>query len=245
MDYGWKEHIGHVLALGLFMACAGCQPGLENVPLGYEAAYVQTFDSPAALQDFEFTTADKWIFSPHGNGSGALEFTGPGDYQPPVRSPLTIGLIRGRRFGDFILEADLLQTGKEYGHRDMCLFFGFQDPSHFYYVHLASQADDNAHNIFVVNGEPRTNIAERTTEGIDWGSATWHRVRVERRVADGTIRVFFDDMTEPVMVARDRTFGAGLIGFGSFDDSGRIDNIRIAAPVVIGDARTFFERKEP
>ena len=29
---------------------------------------------------------------------------------------------------DFVLEADLLQTGRQYGHRDLCLFFGFVSP---------------------------------------------------------------------------------------------------------------------
>ena len=246
MEYRQHSWIGLTMGIGLAVVLMGCQPGIEqDLPLGYESAYVQAFDSAMAIRDFEFTTADKWIFAAQGNGSGALEFSGPGDYEPPVRSPLTIGLVRGRRFDDFVLDADLLQTGEEYGHRDMCLFFGFQDPSHFYYVHLATKADDHAHNIFIVNGAPRTKIAQKTTAGIDWGQDAWHRVRLERQVANGVIRVFFDDMTEPIMVARDRTFGAGRIGFGSFDDSGRIDNIRVVAPAMTYDGATFFGHKGP
>jgi hypothetical protein len=52
-------------------------------------------------------------------------------------------------------------------------------------------------------------------------------VRLERKASDGTIRVFFDDMSTPVMTANDRTHGAGAIGFGSFDDTGKIANIRV------------------
>jgi hypothetical protein len=34
------------------------------------------------------------------------------------------------------------------------------------------------------------------------------------------------------MVTEDRTFADGRIGFGSFDDTGKIDNIRIWGPKV-------------
>ena len=36
--------------------------------------------------------------------------------------------------------------------------------------------------------------------------------------------------TKPVQVADDKTFDFGYIGFGSFDDTGKIDNIRVYAP---------------
>ena len=129
--------------------------------------------------------------------------------------------------GDFVLEADLRQTGRDYGHRDLCLFFGFEDPAHYFYVHLATRADEHAHNVFIVDGAPRRAIATTTTKGVDWGRDTWHRVRLERTGA--TIRVFFDDMTEPIMVATSDRFPEGHVGFGSFDDTGQIDNIRLTS----------------
>ena len=36
-------------------------------------------------------------------------------------------------------------------------------------------------------------------------------------------------MENPIQVAEDKTFGAGYIGVGSFDNRGRIDNIRLWA----------------
>ncbi len=192
----------------------------------------------------EFTNPDNWLLSDKGNGGEALEFLGPGGYKPKVRSPVVIGLISDRIFGDFILEVDMQQTGKEYGHRDMCLFYNFQDPSHFYYTHIATAADPHAHNIFIVNDKPRTAIADKTTKGIDWGKGDWHKVRLERKLADGTIKVFYDDMTEPIMTAKDKTFGAGCIGFGTFDDSGRIDNIKIYAPKMETKKSGFFGKKK-
>lgn len=205
----------------------GCQSVPEYVPKGFKLSHEQNFDSAESLEKFEFTDPQKWNWTARGNPAGALESAGKGNYKPPVRSPFVIALIKDLHFGDFVLEADLLQTGREYGHRDMCLFFGFGDRSHFYYVHLATRADQNAHNIFLVNGEPRRNIAEKTTSGIDWGQQQWHRVRVVRQRDTGLIQVYFDDMSEPIMVAHDKTHGLGQIGFGSFDDQGRVDNIRV------------------
>ncbi len=224
------------------LALAGAM--LAAVPDGYKLLYSQNFDKPAAIGDFEFTDAKQWKLASTDKG-GALEFGGKGKYRPKVRSPLIIGLISDRVFEDFILEADLLQTGKEYGHRDMCLFFGFTDKSKYYYVHIATKADKNAHNIMIVNDKPRTNIATKTTKGIDWGKAKWHKVRLERKASDGTIKVFFDDMTKPIMEANDKTFKSGYVGFGSFDDSGRIDNIRIWGPKMQEKKSAFFQKKQP
>jgi hypothetical protein len=204
-------------------------PPPAPLPTGFRLAYEQHFDTAAALRGFAMSDTNAWEYSADGS-SFALELARQSKYQASVRSPFNIALIADQAFGDFTLEADLVQTGKEYGHRDMCLFFGFQDPTHFYYVHLATAADDHAHNIFIVNGAPRTKIARETTKGVNWGLGVWHKVRLERRLADGSIRVYFDDLTHPIMVAEDKTFGSGWIGFGSFDDTGKVDNIRIWSP---------------
>lgn len=208
---------------------SGTLAGSGVVPAGYRLVYEQHFDDAGALGGFAFTDPAAWKWTGDGE-SFALELAAQSKYAPPVRSPVNIAVIGDRVFGDFVLEVDLIQTGKEYGHRDMCLFFGMQDVSHFYYVHMATAADDHAHNVFIVNGAPRTKIAKETTRGVNWGLGVWHTVRLERRVGEGTVRVFFDDRTQPVMVAEDKTFGAGWIGFGSFDDTGKVDNIRIWAP---------------
>jgi hypothetical protein len=211
------------------MLCAGGGFGADNAPKGYKLLYEQTFDKPEAIQQFEFTDPKAWKYAREENG-GALELAIQSKYNPAVRSPLNIALLKEKTFGDFVLEADLMQTSKEYGHRDMCLFFGFQDPSHFYYVHMATAADPHAHNIFLVNDAPRTNIATMTTKGVNWGQQIWHKVRLERKIGDGSVKVYFDDMTLPIMTAHDKSFGAGFIGFGSFDDTGKVDNIKIWAP---------------
>lgn len=147
-------------------------------------------------------------------------------YEPKVRSPFNIAWAKDVSVSDFVLEAKMWQTGRDYGHRDMCIFFGKQDAEHFYYVHIATKADPHANNIFIVNGEPRVAIAKETTKGTDWGKS-WNHVRIVRKVDDGTIQVFFSNMEKPIMIAEDKNFKSGPIGFGTFDDTGRIDDVRL------------------
>jgi hypothetical protein len=201
------------------------------IPADFKLVYKQNFQGTEVLKDFVASDPKAWQLAKT-NSNAALALAKQSDYKPLVRSPVNITLLAERVLGDFVLEADLIQTGKEYGHRDMCLFFGFQSPTNFYYAHIATAADDHAHNIFIVNGAPRTKIAQRTTKGVNWGLGVWHKVRLERRLASGTVKVYFDDLEHPIMEAEDKTFGAGQIGFGSFDDTGMVDNIRVWAPSI-------------
>ena len=151
-------------------------------------------------------------------------------YRPPHRSPYNISLLKDVSVADFELIVKVRSTHPDYGHRDACLVFGYQDPAHFYYVHLGKKTDDHANQIFIVNDKPRTKISLKTTDGTDWDDA-WHQVRIVRRVADGLIEVFFDDMRQPVMVARDKTFGWGRVGLGSFDDTTAWDDVQLRGHV--------------
>lgn len=207
-----------------FQSCSNKIP--KTLDNGYTLTYQQSFDKATTLSDFEFSDTKFWKYSAEAKG-GALECTGKSDYQPPVRSPHSVALIADQKFGSFVMEADLQQTGRVYNHQDMCVFFGFQDKSHFYYTHISKAMDDHANNVFVVDGTPRLKISTKTNDGQNWLPKKWHKIRLERDVDSGSIRLFFDDMANPVMEANDKRFGAGGIGFGSFDDSGKIDNIRI------------------
>ncbi|MFN4259710.1 MAG: hypothetical protein ACK4RK_10455 [Gemmataceae bacterium] len=147
-------------------------------------------------------------------------------YKPPHRSPYNIALLKDVIVGDFVLEAKVQSTGRDNPHRDMCLFFGYQDPAHFYYVHLGKKTDDRANQIFIVNAADRTKISTKTTPGTNWTEG-WHRVKITRNVQDGAMAIYFDDMKEPAMTATDKTFTWGRVGIGSFDDSGNWDDIKL------------------
>jgi hypothetical protein len=117
------------------------------------------------------------------------------------------------------------------------VFFAFESPSRFGYVHLASKPDANAHNVFVVDGAPRRNLLPPQERGIEWGSAVWHRVRVVREGA--RVRVVFDESTAPTFEV-DVPLGAGRLGVGSFDDSGRFRAIRLRGERVAEDRADPF-----
>ncbi|HMC63346.1 MAG TPA: hypothetical protein VKI65_00250 [Gemmataceae bacterium] len=148
------------------------------------------------------------------------------NYKPPHRSPLNFSLVKDVSVSDFVLEVKVRSTARDYPHRDVCLFFGYQHAAHFYYVHLGKKMDDHANQIFIVNGAPRKKISTKTTPGTNWDDE-WHQVKIMRRVSDGTIAVYFDDMKKPVMTAKDKTFEAGQVGVGSFDDTGEWDDFKL------------------
>ncbi len=148
------------------------------------------------------------------------------DYETKVRSPFNYSRLEGVDVSDFVFDVRVQSTTPDYGHRDLCLFFGYQGPTRFYYVHLGKKADAHANSIFLVNDSARVSIARRRTDGTDWDDG-WHRVRVARDVEHGTIDVYFDDMVHPVMHTVDYTFLHGEIGVGSFDDTGRFDVVRL------------------
>lgn len=209
----------------------------SKLPDGYSLIFSEDFDSEVSLANFEFSDPKAWRWSKQGKASGALELFQQSKYETKFRSPFNIALVATKRCGDFVLEADMKQSGKEYGHRDMCVYFNFQSPTRFYYTHLATTPDANAHNIFVVNEAARKSFAPIAQKGIDWGS-DWQHIRVERR--GESIRVFYQDMDKPVLEAKHSDFNEGHVGVGSFDDTGFIDNLRVWSASATDGQRPIF-----
>lgn len=226
----------------LLAACSAAPPRPPRVPPGYSLLYEQTFDDAAALE--EVCVSDPRAFAVRGGADGlsALEIVHPSRYAPRVRSPRAIALVRDVLFGDFVLEVEIQQTGREYPHRDACVFFGFEGPERFYYAHLATRADDHAHGVFLVDRAPRRNVTSRRTAGVRWGAGEWHRVVVAREADSGAIRVWFGDAERPVLEARDTTLRLGQVGIGSFDDTARFRNLRVWAPRCVYRPTSCFPR---
>jgi len=168
----------------------------------------------------------------HRSENRVLRVSGKSPYQPPHRSPHSIALLKDVVVEDFELTADVQNTNPTAGdHRDLCFFWGYQNPSHFYYVHLGAKPDPNSCQIFIVNDAPRTMITEKKSNGTPW-TDDWHKVKVRRNVESGLMEVFFDDMQTPVMTANDKTFSWGRVGLGTFDDNGNFDNVQLRGNVV-------------
>lgn len=200
--------------------------GLANVGGAISAA-----DPEALLKETFENGADRW--SPTDPAAWKIEETPAGKvfsqfqqskFKPPHRSPFNFALNKDVLVGDFTLEAKVKSTTREYGHRDACLVFGYQDPAHFYYVHLGRKTDDHANQIFIVKDAPRVKISTRTSEGTPWTDG-WHKVKIIRKIDGNSIAVYFDDMEKPVMEATDASFAWGQVGIGSFDDTTQWDDV--------------------
>lgn len=225
-----QQPLTGTLSLALIVALTATARAQESAAGPAEGRLVlvlrDTFER-AEPTGWDFTDRAAWrIRAVEPAQNRVLEQFQASKYEPPVRSPLNIALARDVDVADFILDVKVRSTTRDYGHRDLCLFFGHQDPSHFYYVHLGKQADEHANSIFIVNGKPRVSIAEKRTAGTPW-TDDWNRVRLVRQVKDGLIQVFFDDMAQPAMIAHDRTFRHGRVGIGSFDDTGMFDDVEV------------------
>ena len=214
------------LPLSLLVSLAGA----AEMPVVFEDDFEsaqsgdnQPSNGPAA---WEPTDPDTWKITKTDKGNVYDQFK-TGKYRAKYRSPYNISLVKDVVVGDFVLTAKVLSTDpKSGGHRDMCIFFGHQDPSHFYYVHLGKVPDPHSSQIMIVNGAPRKMITTNKSPGIPWDDK-WHDVKVVRRVADGTIEIYFDDMNKPVMKAVDKTFKWGRVGLGSFDNHGQWDDVKL------------------
>ena len=216
----------------------------DNLSL-YETIYRQDFDSLKSVYDFNYTNPEVWDYTLIHDTSGVLEFNGPSIYQPPVvRSPATIGLLTNFVFSDFHLEFDFKHTRNVLGSPSLCVFFNFQNPSEYYYAEISEQYSQQSHNIFIVNNRMPRGIGTGVNRVVTWSDGEWHRVRIERSVAFGVIKVYVDNMDAPIMQAEDVSFGTGYIGFGAFDDSGMIDNISVRAPYVMNSKQGIFKKKD-
>lgn len=226
-----------VLASSYVGPCFADDAKPSGLPDGFRLVYQQNFDNEPSVKEFQFSDNAAWRWSAEGKSGGCIELYQQSKYKTKHRSPFNLAMISKKRVGDFRLELDMKQTGKEYGHRDMCIYFGFQSPTQFYYTHLATAPDPNAHNIFIVNNAPRKNFLEVPKQGIDWGD-NWKHIGVQR--IGGQIKVYFENMSQPVFEGKHDTFGAGYVGFGSFDDVGKMDNVRLWALSSEDVAQTLF-----
>ena len=159
----------------------------------------------------------------------AYELIAPGE-SGPVRAPTSWAVLDGYDVASFEFTGRLqCDTDPGNNKRDMCVFFGFQDPTHFYYVHFAGSSDD-VHNIIgLVNGADRVKINTEPagTSVFRMTDKAWHHFKIVRDTASGEIRAYLDDMAAPILKAIDRTFVHGLVGIGSFDDTGRFDDLEL------------------
>jgi hypothetical protein len=147
----------------------------------------------------------------------------------PIRRPAALAILKSAPFADFTFTVEARSTAPvDLAVRDVLLIFGYQSPSRFYYVHLAAKTDPVHNGLFVVNNADRRRLDEPTSTARLTDQA-WHRLRLERRVATGSIAVYFDESQTPMLAATDKTILSGRVGVGSFDETGEFRSLRVQA----------------
>jgi hypothetical protein len=167
-----------------------------------------------------------------GNGSWAvhgpvLALVKEGVPGGKIRRPAALAILKSDPLTDLTLRLELRSTAPaDLAVRDVQLIVGYQSPSRFYYVHLSAKTDAVHNGIFIVNDADRKRIDEPTSKAHLTDQA-WHLVRLERNVESGRIAVFFDDQSNPILTATDKTLGWGRVGVGSFDETGEFRNVEV------------------
>ena len=215
-DHLMKKTLSFLLAVSGFISADEIQ---NDLPLVFSENFEKGF------QRWELTDPKGWthrkVEENHVFGINARK----NNYKPKVRSPYHIALIKDIQLSDFVLTFRVRSTKDTGNHRDCCVFFNHQNPTHFYYVHLGARPDPHSGQIMIVDGAPRKALT-KNKNNIAWDDK-WHQVKVKRDSKRGTIEIFFDDMKKPIMTTTDKTFGKGQIGIGSFDDMNDFDDIEL------------------
>ncbi len=204
----------------------------------YKVVYSQSFSKDKCTNDFEFSDQSKWLISKNGKTGKSLKCLGTGDYQSALEGPSVVAVLRDYLLTDFVVEMDVTQNGKDYSLLDFCIFFGIKDKEHYCYAQIASKADRKSHNIFMVNGDKPKRIGEIKTKGVIWGMKDWQHIRMERTLADKSVKVYYND--ELIFETSDELFDQGHIGFGSTRSAIKIDNLKVTAPSFETKEHTFF-----
>lgn len=191
---------------------------------GPKVLFSEDFEN--GIQRWKVIDPKSWKLQEHGKGKSFAITQRKSAYKPKVRSPLHIALVKDLSVESFEMTFNVKSTKDTGNHRDCCIFFNYQNPTHFYYIHLGAKPDPHSGQIMIVNGKPRAALTKNKNL-TPWKKDTWHQVKVVRNKAKGTIQVYFDNMNKPHMEVIDKTFGKGKIGIGSFDDMNAFDEIKI------------------
>jgi hypothetical protein len=182
-----------------------------------------------AARNWAPITPSKWEFS---NGQAILRE--PGTARPGPRRPFEYAtLTKGNPFGDVRIDGEVrIDTPVEITNRDVIVVFGHRSDTQFYYAHLSTDNTIYPHNgIFVVNNADRVRIEDQWDGRVGAPpaitDANWHDVRVVHCAGSGEIAVYMDGSRTPLMTAVDTTFDSGRVGFGSFDNIGRLRELEV------------------
>jgi hypothetical protein len=188
------------------LVTVSCKNAMETKPMGESLHGEWAGWKPLAEGHWKLTVT---------NDRTVLHLVENAPQRPPVRRPGMYILSPDGVVSNVVITSRVLTLRPpEVKNRDVCIFFGYQDDTHFYYAHICSSTDDRAHNVIMrVDGDKRTRInIESLPEPLLKDG--WQTVSVQH-AASGEIKVWVDGQLN--MTSQDTTYPSGRVGLGSFD----------------------------
>jgi hypothetical protein len=214
----------HLLVLFILTASLAAFTVLIDArPVVRSVTFHDAFTS-GKLDAWQFPFPEDWVLGTE----GPLNFLHMLRKREPLvpRRPMQFALLKGVNVGSFTLQARVRRHGSS-----VLMVFNYADTLHFYYTHLSVDAGAKVpvHNgIFLVDGEPRRRIAGVEAAPV-LPDKNWHKVRVQRDVPSGSIKVFVDDESPARFSVVDHTFSCGQVGLGSFDETGDFTDVQLTS----------------
>lgn len=147
--------------------------------------------------------------------------------EPPAgqpRRPTKIALLNSKPYRKVTVEAEVKRNG-----RSVIIVYGWQDPSHYNYAHISSDAaaKQNVHNgMFHVFGGERARISPLDgPPSLD--TTDWTPVKLVFDGETGRCYVEVNGKRNPSLEAVDLSLRWGRVGLGSFNETGDFRNVKI------------------
>ena len=106
---------------------------------------------------------------------------------------------------------------------------GHIDSTHFYHVHFSGKSDEKRNIVAIVNGKDREKISIENADQIPTRltDMNFHDFKVTYNSDSFKICAYLDNMETPFLTVVDTTFRSGMVGIGSFDDIGCVDDVKL------------------
>lgn len=221
-------------ALLVLLAVVGiCQPlkaqDIKTLLKGYHVAFNEGFGDKSK-SNFIFSDSTRWLITKNGTPGKDIKCTSPKTDLTVASHPTQYAIIKDVMAGDFVMEFDFMQKGRDFTLRDLCVLFAFKDSANYSFVQVASEETKLSHNVFVPQAGSWRKVGKATNKGFVWAYEKWHAIRVVRQTLNHTLELYIDNNL--IVSTNADTDGIGQLGIGTYGNDFKIDNLKVWLPAM-------------
>jgi len=191
---------------------------------------IQSVDCQTHHIKIDQDKASIWTFEGKGQWEirkNTLEITENSINRDPYTAPSALAIYQEHQYTSFELEVEIKSNAPLSETKgDMLIIFGYQSPTQYFYAHLTGTVDSIHNGVFIVDNADRRKVDFTEFEPV-LTDREWHEIRLTRDIETGSVSIYKDGDRKPIITVHDQAFLRGNIGFGSFNDTGEIKNIRL------------------